>query len=412
MNLDSIPKIERFLVDSIMTSPLVPLGVNVMRLADTDDTEGIVNMTQSITVRYTSSDVTVVNRNPMFLERRMTFEVTIAAQSYLTQSGHDAAVQMCAAVYNTIGNKVPPNSGLQTIEPFHILNERFDGLTNSSHYVYVQEWQLIAQDAYRQIAIDPCVLRGNCNALWNPTTIEPLEPGDVLYLGAAYEPVLPPPPGQDYEAQYKGVQEKFGGDLVYTWNTEQIFLNDWTLYNLVPTGTFDTSGKFLIINVYKKDSDVLEFSYFGAKSGRRVLLLSPASVPSSIGAIGDPELSGYGDVFTNVQYRNGYVQVNVVSTKVYKDPSNPSLGSVNAKWGTLFKNNVGAVNQVTLTVGTVEYTQVSNVPSIGVGWVIADHVTQLPEESFAPILDCTEETISDGVPGGGLPNNGVIESCE
>ena len=55
MRLDSITRIERYMVDALVTSPLVPLGVNVIRLADENDAEGIVNMVQSIAVRYVSS---------------------------------------------------------------------------------------------------------------------------------------------------------------------------------------------------------------------------------------------------------------------------------------------------------------------------------------------------------------------
>ena len=55
MTLDTITRIERFITDSLLSSVQIPLGVNVIHLADDSDTEGIAAMTYSIVVRYTGS---------------------------------------------------------------------------------------------------------------------------------------------------------------------------------------------------------------------------------------------------------------------------------------------------------------------------------------------------------------------
>ena len=94
MRLDTITKIERFIVDSLLSSVQIPLGVNVIRLADDADTEGITAMTYSIVVRYVGSQAQLVREVPLTMRRTLQFEITHAAQSYLSQSGHDYAERL------------------------------------------------------------------------------------------------------------------------------------------------------------------------------------------------------------------------------------------------------------------------------------------------------------------------------
>ena len=102
MRLDTIPKIEQFIVDALLSSEQIPLGVNVMRLAAMEDDEGIARMARSIVIRYTGSNVNVENNVPVVLTRAMEFEIIHSAQSYLTESGHDYALKMCAGAYITL----------------------------------------------------------------------------------------------------------------------------------------------------------------------------------------------------------------------------------------------------------------------------------------------------------------------
>lgn len=118
MQLDTISNIEQFIVDALLSSPHIPLGVNVIRLAATTDEEGITAMGRSIVVRYVSSKVDVTKRVPMTVERTMTFQLIHSAQSYLSESGHDAALQMCAGAYMSLSGGVPVRTGLQILEPF------------------------------------------------------------------------------------------------------------------------------------------------------------------------------------------------------------------------------------------------------------------------------------------------------
>jgi len=407
MRLDSVTRIERFMVDSLLSSPLVPLGVNVVRLADETDPEGILNMTRSISVRYVSSNISVTQRSPMVLERTMTFEVTIAAQSYLANSGHDAAIQMLGAAYESLGNKVPMNSGLEILEPFHLTNERFNGLSDSSHYIYIQDWQIIAQDAYRSLPIDPCVMRGNCSQLWSPSLTEPLKPGDVLWGGIAYEPVLPPPPGVDYEPQYAGVDAR-DGNLYYKWNEEEVFLYDYESYKLRPTGKFDTSGQFLIVNAYGPNGE-FELEYFATDSGRRVLSVNLDLTPSRLDHVGIDSESGFNEqVPVPPNIGSGLLRPAVGGAMVYKDPLNLELGSVPIKGDVL----VPFQTQVSMMVDGHEFHQVGNIPGFGSGWVLDEHVEIVPPEEYLPQVDCDEAGLSDLKPIDPQPNQGPIDSCE
>ena len=69
--------------DALLSSPQVPLGVNVLRLAATEDEEGIVKMGRTIVVRYSGSSLSVQSTEPLVTLRTMSFEITLSAQSYL-----------------------------------------------------------------------------------------------------------------------------------------------------------------------------------------------------------------------------------------------------------------------------------------------------------------------------------------
>ena len=116
MRLDTITRMEQFIVDMLLSSPQIPLGVNVVRLAAAQETEGISNMARTIVVRYLGSQLTVTNQAPLVTERRMNFQLDLASQEYLTESGHDYVIQMCAGAYNTLINQVPPNTGVEVVE--------------------------------------------------------------------------------------------------------------------------------------------------------------------------------------------------------------------------------------------------------------------------------------------------------
>ena len=56
MELSTVARIEQYLVDALIASPLIPIGVNVLRLADAIEKEGVVNQTNNIVCRPRVSD--------------------------------------------------------------------------------------------------------------------------------------------------------------------------------------------------------------------------------------------------------------------------------------------------------------------------------------------------------------------
>ena len=118
MQLYTISRIEQYIVDALIASPEIPLSVNILRLADAIDKEGVVQNTSNIVVRYTSSYFNVLKRIPLVYERALSFELNFSVQNYMTSSGHDFATQLLAGALNTLVNGVPGDAGVQVAESF------------------------------------------------------------------------------------------------------------------------------------------------------------------------------------------------------------------------------------------------------------------------------------------------------
>lgn len=414
MRLDTITRIEGFIQDALLSSPQIPLGVNIVRLAADYDTEGIARMARSIVVRYVGSDASTIREVPLVLRRTLTFELTHSAQSYLTQSGHDFALQMCAGAQLTLNNATPVNTGAQIMVPLYLAAERFEGLTDSTHYVYVQTWQCQVEEIFPTPPIDPCVKQGNCSYLFPSVAISEVRPGDVLYTNVLYAPVLPPPEGVDYDPAFCGVKV-IGNDLVYTRDTNEVFLSNWTTYTLVTTNTFDTTGKLLIVNVYDAAGVFVKWYFASNCDGRRVIQVA-GDMPntannlgglwrSPIGQVGNVLTSGGPETFSAVmQAKNGYGYVSVPATLVFNDPSDPNGDTAQVQYGTLHPMLAGVVQ----TFNGVEYYRVGGT-KIGLAWI---RVIDFAVINYDPRLSCDEqEEIVDGIiPGPGIP--GKIDSCD
>jgi len=414
MRLDTITRIEGFIQDALLSSPQIPLGVNIIRLAADYDTEGIARMARSIVVRYVGSDATTIREVPLVLRRTLTFELTHSAQSYLTQSGHDFALQMCAGAQLTLNNATPVNTGAQIMVPLYLASERFEGLTDSTHYVYVQTWQCQVEEIFPTPPIDPCVKQGNCSYLFPSCAISEVRPGDVLYTNVLYAPVLPPPEGVDYDPALCGVKV-VGNDLVYTRDTNEVFLSNWTTFTLVTTNTFDTTGKLLIVNIYDSTGTFVNW-YFAANCDCRRVIQVAGDMPNSannlgglwrspIGQVGNVITSGGPEPFSAVmQAKNGYGYVSVPATLVFNDPSDPNGDTAQVRYGVVHPMLAGVVQ----TFNGVEYYRISGT-KIGLAWI---RVVDFAVINYDPRLACDEqEEIIDGVtPGPGIP--GKIDSCD
>jgi len=299
--------------------------------------------------------------------------------------------------------------------PLYLSNERFEGLTDSTHYVYVQTWQCQVEEIFPTPPIDPCIWRGNCSYLFPSCAISEVLPGDVLYTNVLYAPVLPPPAGVDYDPSLCGVKV-VGNDLVYTKNTSEVFLSDWTKYTLVTTDTFDTSGELLKVNIYDENGDYVKW-YFASNCDCRKVIQIAGDMPNSanwLGGLWRSPVDQVGNVITSggpepfravMQAKNGYGYVSVPATLVFEDPSNPDAATSQVQYGTVHPTLDGVIQEF----NGVKYYRIGRT-KIGIAWI---RTIDFAIINYDPRLNCDdqEEIIDDGVPPGeGLP--GKIDSCD
>ena len=279
MELSTYSRIEQFLCDALISSPLIPISVNVLRLADAVDREGVVQQTNNIVVRYTGATNTIKNRVPMVFERRLNFELNFSAQNYLTSSGHDFATQMLAGAFMTINGSVPSGAYVEVLEPFVCTSERFTGLTDESQYTYTQEWQVTIEESLPYVALDVCVARGSCRQLFPGLGVETRLPlGGVLdeASGDIYVPAYTcdGEPPEDYDACY-GIkwsnEVTQSGDWVFICDPDCVFLEDplgQPIY-LLSNNNYTEDGK-LVVTVFDAETREAIREVFYCNTGKKL----------------------------------------------------------------------------------------------------------------------------------------------
>jgi hypothetical protein len=279
MELVTYSRIEQFLCDALISSPLIPISVNVLRLADAVDREGVVQQTNNIVVRYTGATNTIKNRVPMVFERLLTFEMNFSAQNYLTSSGHDFATQMLAGAFMTINGSVPSGAYVEVLEPFVCTSERFTGLTEESQYTYTQEWQVTIEEALPYVALDVCVARGSCRQLFPGLGVETRLPlGGVLdeASGDIYVPAYScdGEPSEDYDACY-GVRWSNeltqSGDWVFICDPDCMFIEDplgQPIY-LLSNRNYTEDGR-LVVTIFDAETDEPLREVFYCNTGKKL----------------------------------------------------------------------------------------------------------------------------------------------
>jgi hypothetical protein len=265
--------------DALIASPLIPISVNVLRLADAIDSEGVVQQTNNIVVRYTGASNIVKNRIPMVFERKLSFELNFSAQNYLTSSGHDFATQLLAGAFMTLNGSVPSGAYVQVLEPFVCTNERFTGLTDESQYTYTQEYQVTIEEAMPYVALDPCVQRGDCRQLFPGLGVETRLPlGGVLdeSSGDIYVPAYTcdEQPPEDYDACY-GIrwsnEVTQSGDWVFICDPDCVFIEDplgQPIY-LLSNQNYTEDGR-LVVTVFDAETDEPLREVFYCNTGKKL----------------------------------------------------------------------------------------------------------------------------------------------
>lgn len=313
-----VVKLEQFMVDALTSSPLVPIGVNVMRLADTIDKEGVVQSSSNIIVSYSGGSSSLKNREPLVFEKSYIFKITFNCQDYLNTSAHDFALHLVDAATRTLSNQVPFVDGVQVVEPFYSSDETFEGITENSQYVYSQTWRLMSEEIYPTASMDPCVRRGNCKAVWPPIGfVSEIPPGSVVTEdGKVWEVVCEDDDGNTVAGAYYSEQ----GDLLLRCDDSVLIpKEELQRWKLVTTGFITTEDNKLEVWLLDEDDNQIEQIFFTNYGGKRVAQGVYGLYRSSISGYSHSVLD---HAFTRslISRSTTYALVNVVHTKVYENP--------------------------------------------------------------------------------------------
>jgi hypothetical protein len=379
MELSSIVRMEQFLCDSLIASPLIPLSVNVLRLADVAQNEGIVTQTNNIVVRYTNSSTVVKNRIPLVYEETMYFELNFSCQNYLSSSGHDFATQLLMAAKITLSGSVPSGAFVQAIEPFHCTSSQFTGLTPQSQYTYTQTYSLIVEEVLPYIALDPCVQRGDCRQIFPSENVETSLPlAGIVDPETGYIYVPWYPETDEIEAAFSralGVkwsdELRQSGDWVYVCAPNEVFIEDpinQPIY-LLSNDNFTEDGK-LVVTIWDKETKTPIGEVFYINTGKKLVryaieLWRNTIQGSENGSIASDSVLDAS--FTSHFTVGEFAVVKGAFQKLYTDPLNPNASIQTLTGGTL----IGVVPDTFVQTPFGRLYLVARSPK-GKGWILKD----------------------------------------
>jgi hypothetical protein len=377
LELSTITRIEQFLCDALIASPLIPIGVNVLRLADVIDKEGVINQTNNIVVRYTGASNKVKNRIPMVFERSMRFELNFSCQNYLTSSGHDFATQLLAGAFITLNGSVPGGAYVQVIEPFVCVSESFTGLTDQSQYTYTQEYELQIEEAMPYVALDPCVQRGDCRQVFPATNVDTRLPlGGVLEetTGDIYVPNRSEDgPDENPQGIRWSNEDQGSGDWVFVCDPELVYMQNPLAQGIyiLSNDSFTEDGR-LVVTIWNGVTNTPIRNEFyvntGKKLARYAMELWRNTINGSKGGGIDPD-SVKEATFTSKIITGELAVVRGAFKRLYSNPLIELTSSISLTGGTLVGIDVNTFVQT--PAGRFFY--VAQSPQ-GKGW--------LPENSF------------------------------
>jgi hypothetical protein len=379
MELNTITKIEQFLCDSLIASPLIPIGVNVLRLADAVENEGVVTQTNNIVVRYESSTSNVKNRVPFIYEDTLNFELNFSCQNYLTSSGHDFATQLLMGAKITLSGSAPSGAYVQVLEPFRCSTSQFTGLSPESQYTYTQNWSVTIEETLPYIALDPCVQRGDCRQIFptrNVLTSLPLAGVLDEATGSIYVPWYPET--NPLEAAFTdalGVQwsEELtqSGDWVYVCSPSEVFLEDplnQPIY-LLSNKNFTADGR-LVVTVWNATTKQPIKEVFYVDSGKKLARYAVDLWRNTISGAakgGIDPLSVKDASWSSGLTYGEFAIVRGANRTLYSDPLDPNGKTQTLMGGTL----VGVKPDTFIQTPQGRFYFVAQSPQ-GKGWLIQD----------------------------------------
>jgi hypothetical protein len=370
--LSAITAIEEFCINVLLSSPDIPLDVNILRLADASETEGTVMFPRSITVRFTGSSTNATNKQPLIVRRTLNFELEISCQSHQNRSGHDYAIYLMGACAKALFNKVPINTGLAIVSPFTLESESFGGLTESSHFIYKQTWSLEVEETFPSQSTDPCVARGLCAEYsWDEGAGDStVGEGEVIGTPNKIYHLKPPEPLDC--VQFGGTVLNSNGDLVTVWDNDLVYLTKEQRdagFTFIIKELEDTTD--ILVTVRGTDGIIIRSDIF-CFTGRTILGLylfqtNRGKSPEKIVSIFLPYAQAA------VIFRNDGL--------LFKDPTDPNELPLTMKYGNL----IYVDPNITLSVGDAEYVR-SYEPRGGLSWV-----TQGSFRSISEVFLCDEQ---------------------
>jgi len=379
LKLDTITRIEQFLCDSLIASPLIPLGVNILRLADAVEKEGVVSQTNNIVVRFVNSTSNVKNRVPFIYEETLNFELNFSCQNYLTSSAHDFATQLLMGAKITISGSAPSGAYVQVLEPFRCSSSNFTGITEESQYTYTQNYAVTIEEVLPYIALDPCVQRGDCRQIFpgqNVATTLPLAGVVDEATGSIYIPWYPGT--NELEAAFTealGVrwsnEVTQSGDWVYVCAPDEVFIQDplnQPIY-LLSNNSYTEEG-YLVVTVWDATTKEPIKEVFYVDSGKKLVryaveLWRNTVLGSSTGTI-DPD-SVLDATWTSGFTVGEFAVVKGATQTLYSDPLEPSGRQQTLMGGTL----IGVKMDIFIQTAKGRFYFVAQSPQ-GKGWLIQD----------------------------------------
>lgn len=379
MELSTIQRIEQYLCDSLIASPLVPLSVNVLRLADAADNEGIVTQTNNIVVRFVNSSSSVIKRVPFVYQETMNFELNFSCQNYLSSSGHDFATQLLMAAKITISGGAPSGAFVQVLEPFSCRSSQFTGITPQSQYTYTQTYSVIVEEILPYIALDPCVQRGDCRQIF---------PGQNVLSTLPLAGMVDPETGEVYVPWYPNtneIEEAFSGilgvqwsdilsqsgDWVYVCHPEEVFIEDplnQPIY-LLSNDNFTEDGK-LVVTVWDAETRTPIKEVLYVSTGKKIVRYGLELWRNTVGGAESGTIAAdsvFDGSFDSIIKTGEFAVVTGGVRKFYTDPLNPESKILTLMGGTL----VGVMPDTFVQTPLGRFYFVPQSPQ-GKGWLIKD----------------------------------------
>ena len=317
--MSKVAKLEEFMVNVLTSSPLIPLGVNILRLADTLDNEGVVQSTSNIVVSYSGSSSNLKNRDPYVIEKSYSFKVTVTAQDYLNTTAHDFALSLKEGVLRALINQVPFVDDVQVVEPFYSTDDTFEGITENSQYVYGITFRLTGEELYTIVSMDPCVRRGNCKALWPPEGfVNKVPPGAVITAdGKLWEIAGVNDCGETIYGAYYGTT----GDLLLKFDDSILIpKEELGIWKFETTNSITTEDNKLEVWMYDGDGNQIERIFF-SDTGKKVPKILEQFYRSSVNGAARFRSSLDSETLrTVVDTGSTYAIVDVIYAQVYTNP--------------------------------------------------------------------------------------------